>query len=71
MCSTSSESLRTKASREVGQRTGIVNFRHGFPRKRGKFEAIIDDRGRFPGASEAGCDGMMGKSRDAPQLKSL
>ena len=52
-CTTTSESLRTKASREVGQRTGIVNFRHGFPRKKGKFEAIIDDRGRFPGASEA------------------
>ena len=33
MCTTSSESLRTKASREVGQRTGIVDFQHGFPRK--------------------------------------
>ena len=26
-CTTSSESLRTKAPREVGQRTGIVDFR--------------------------------------------
>ena len=30
---TSSESLGTKAPREVGQRTGIVDFQHGFPRK--------------------------------------
>ena len=55
-CTTTSESLRTKASREVGQRTGIVNFRHGFPRKRGNLEAIIDDRGGFPSAS--GADAM-------------
>ena len=56
-CTTTSESLRTKASREVGQRTGIVNFRHGFPRKRGNFVAIIDGRERFWSASRAGAVG--------------
>ena len=32
-CATRSESLRAKAPQEVGQRTGIVDFQHGFPRK--------------------------------------
>ena len=45
---TSSESLGTKDPREVDQRTGIVDFQHGFPIKIiQKLDSHRRDRGVF------------------------